>query len=154
MAAVQKMTRWHRGMAMVEITITLPLLLFLVVAICELGRGYLHYDVLTQQVRDAARYLAGRALLGTTGIVNISAQLETETQNLVVYSQTTPTGTPRLPSLAPSQVTVSNLGGGNVSVSVSYPYVSFFGATLPTFGLGPGLALTFNMQAGVIMRAI
>ncbi len=62
-------------------------------ATVELSRAFIQYTVLSDAVRDAARYAAGRALFGTTQKVTISTALITETRNLAVYGHMAGTGT-------------------------------------------------------------
>ena len=85
---------------MVEFTIVLPVLLLLLFGVTELGRALVRYNTLTKAVQDGARYAAAYALLGTTGAVNVDAQLQTEVRNVVVYGNTAGTGTPVLGGLA------------------------------------------------------
>jgi Flp pilus assembly protein TadG len=143
-----------RGVASIEMAITLPVLLLLLTATVEIGRLLAEYDALTKSVRDAARYLASNAALGTTGVVSITSQVQTATINLVVTGNVNGTGGSTLPGLAPGNVTVSNLGTGYVSVSVSYTYRPLLGARLPTFGNGPSVNFGFPLDATVVMRAL
>jgi Flp pilus assembly protein TadG len=143
-----------RGVATIEVAIALPLLLLLMTATVEIGRLLSQYDTLTKSVRDAARYLASNAALGTTGVVNISAQVQSATANLVVSGNVNGTGRSLLPGLAAGNVTVANLGAGYVSVSATYTYQPLLGGALPTFGYGPRIALGFPVTATVVMRAL
>ena len=143
-----------RGIATVELAIALPVLLLLLTATVEVGRLLSEYDTLTKSVRNAARYLAANASLGTTGVVNITAQVQSNTANLVVAGNVNGTGPSLLPGLVSANVTVTNLGAGYVSVSASYTYRPILGATLPTFGNGPRIALGFPLNATTVMRAL
>jgi Flp pilus assembly protein TadG len=143
-----------RGVATIEMAIVLPLLLLLLTATVEIGRLLAEYDALTKSVRDAARYLASNAALGTTGVVSITPAVQTATQNLVVSGNVNGTGGPLLTGLVAGNVTVSNAGGGYVSVSVSYTYRPLLGATLPTFGNGPRPNFGLPLNATVVMRAL
>jgi Flp pilus assembly protein TadG len=145
--------RHGRGVATIEFVAAAPLLLFLLVAISELGRAFVQYTALANTVRNSARYVAGQALNGSTGVVSVSSQLVDRGRNLVAYGSTG-TGTPILPGLAPGQVSVTNAGAGNISVSVVYPYQALFGATLPTFGQVDPPSLVFDMGITVTMRAL
>jgi Flp pilus assembly protein TadG len=146
-------SRRERGLAIVEFTITLPLLLLLMLATAEFGRLLSQYNTLGKSVRDAVRYLAGKAALGTTRIVSITPQLTTEATNLVVTGQISG-GSALLPGLTASAVTVADAGNGYVSVSATYTYQPMRGASLPTFGLGAPVSLTFPLRATVLMRAL
>jgi len=144
----------QRGLAMVEFTIVLPVLLLLMLGVTEVGRALIRYNALTKTVHDGARFAAAYALLGTTGAVNIDAALRTEIRNLIVYGNKAGTGSPVLGGLQPSQIQVVDLGGDQIRVDVSYPYQPLFGAVLPDFGLGSSINTTFTMQASVSMRAL
>ena len=73
----------------------------------------------------------------------------------MVYGNVSGSGTPLLPGLAPGNVTISDRGGGNVAVNVTYAYQPMIGPTLPGFGFGSGsVPLNFNMLIAVTMRAI
>jgi Flp pilus assembly protein TadG len=142
------------GVAAVELTIALPVLLLLIVGVTELGRALVRYNALTKTVHDGARYAASYALLGTTGMVNIDAQLLTEVRNVVVYGNKGGVGAAVLAGLQPAQVQVVDVGGDEVRVDVAYPYQPLFGAVLPNFGLGSSPPMSFVMQASVSMRAL
>jgi hypothetical protein len=91
----------QRGVAIVEYVVVLPICLLLILGTAEFGRALLQYNVLTQSVQDGARYLSSRALLGTTGVVEITPELEDEVRNLVVYGNRLGTGNPRLRGFDP-----------------------------------------------------
>jgi hypothetical protein len=44
--------------------------------------------------------------------------------------------------------------GDNIQVTVNYPYNGILGSVLPAFGFGSDIALLFNMNATVTMRAL
>jgi Flp pilus assembly protein TadG len=143
-----------RGVAMVEFTIVLPMILFLILGVTELGRVMIRYNALTKAVRDGARYASAYALLGTTGTVWIDGQLVSETRNVVVYGNAAGTGSPVLGGLATSQVSLTAVNAEEIRVSVVYPYVPMLGNSIPSFGTGSNLSAAFSMQASVNMRAL
>jgi len=145
----------------VEFMLTAPIVLMLLLAISEFGHGLYQYNALTKTVRDGARYLAANATVGSTSTIVIDSTDTTVTENLVVYGNTAGTGSPKLPGLAASQVTVSCLGGGtacpgveHIVVAVQYPYQSIMGAALSMFGAGPDLLLGLTLNSSVTMRAL
>ena len=144
----------QRGIAMVEFTIVLPVLLVLLFAVTEIGRALVRYNTLTKAVQDGARYAAAYALLGTTGAVTIDAQLQTAVRNVVVYGNTAGTGSPQLGGLQPAQINLVDAGGDQIRVDASYPYQPLFGVVLPNLGLGSSINTSFTMQAAVSMRAL
>jgi Flp pilus assembly protein TadG len=144
----------QRGVAVVEFTIVLPFMLFMMLAVAELGRAFLQYNTLTRAVQDGARYTSGNSFLGSTQTVSVTAALTSATGNLVAYGSTAGSSAPVLPNFSPTDVTVTDLGGGNISVLAVYAYQPMLGNLLPSF-LGRGdVPTTFTMQAEVTMRAI
>jgi len=142
------------GIAMVEFTIVLPVLLLLLFAVTEIGRALVRYNTLTKAVQDGARYAAAYALLGTTGAVTIDATLQTQTRNIVAYGNRAGTGSPLIAGLLPAQVNLVDLGGDQIRVDASYSYQPLLGVVLPNVGLGTSTSLSFVMQAAVSMRAL
>jgi Flp pilus assembly protein TadG len=143
-----------RGVATVEAAIALPVLLALMLASVELTRGFVQYMVLTDAVRNGARYVAAKALFGTTQTVDISTALRDETRNLVVYGNVAGTGSAALQGFLPSTVAVTDAGNSNVQVTAVYAYQPLFGSQLPKFGTGPSKTMAFNMSISVTMRAL
>jgi Flp pilus assembly protein TadG len=144
----------QRGLAIVEFTIVVAILLMLIMATAEFARVFLQYNTLTKSVRDSARHVAGRALFGSTGTVTISAGLTTEAKNLAVYGNIFGTGPTLLPGLTTGDVTVIDAGGNTIRVTASYPYGSIF-SFVPGFVYGPNVsASAFTLQTAVTMRAL
>lgn len=144
----------ERGIATIEFTIVVPVLLLLMFGVTEIGRAIVRYNALTKAVQDGARFAAAYALLGSTGAVNIDAQLLTDVRNVVVYGNAAGTGNPMLQGLQPVQVQLIDAGGDQIRLDASYLYQPLFGAVLPNFGLGSSTATGFVMQASVSMRAL
>ncbi|MGT2454948.1 TadE/TadG family type IV pilus assembly protein [Cupriavidus basilensis] len=76
----------QKGVALVELAITLSLLLAITFAITEFGRAIYTYNTLAKSTRDAARYLS------TQAAGNAAAQ--TTATNLAVYGKPTISGSP------------------------------------------------------------
>jgi Flp pilus assembly protein TadG len=146
--------RGQRGLAMVEFTIVLPVLLLLLLGVTELGRALMRYNALTKALQDGARYAAAHALGGDTKVVNVDAQLQADVRNVVVYGNKAGTGRPVLHGLLPSQVLLVDAGGDQIRLEANYPYVPIFGSLLPDFQTGSSIATAFTMQASVSMRAL
>jgi Flp pilus assembly protein TadG len=157
MRTVNAGTNWKKrlkGVAMVEFVFVLPLCMILIMATAEFGRAFQQYNTLTKSLRDGARYVASKANIGSTQVVNITGATRSETQNLVVYGNSQGTGSALLPGLTTGQVTVQDAGGGNVRVSVTYPYGSIF-AFVPGFFYGGDTSTNgYNFQAAITMRAL
>ena len=149
-----RLRRRVRGIAMVEFLIVLPICLILLMATAEFGRAFMQYNTLTKAARDGVRYLASNSLMGSTGTVSITGIIQARTQNLVVYGNATGAGSPVLPGLTTADVTVVDAGGGNIRVSVVYPYGSIF-AFVPGFFYGGNTdTTTYSLQTAVTMRAL
>ena len=147
--------RFERGVAAVEFVVTAPFLVFLMLAVAEVGRALVHYSTLSYGVRDSARFVTEHSINGTTGVVVLSAQTIAEARNLAVYGNTQGFGAPKLPNFQPNQVQVMDAGGDNVRITASYPYQPMLGPWLPGFGVASGpISLNFNMQIAVTVRAI
>ena len=86
--------RRQAGAALVEFALILPLLVLLTFTVTELGRALWHYKVLSQSVREAARYLSTK----TPGTGADQAR------SLVLYGSLSATGPYQLSNLGPSQV--------------------------------------------------
>lgn len=151
---MRKERRMQAGAVMIEMVIVTPLLLLLVLGTGEIGKALVEYNTLTKSVRDGARLVARSALLGTTGTVLITPDLEADARNLVVYGNVAGTGTPRLPNLAPGQVSVIDAGNNYVVVQADVPYEPLTGPVLETFGFGTEPSLGVTMTASVTMRAL
>lgn len=146
----------ERGVATIELAISIPLLLLLMLSTAEIGRLLFQYNTLAKAVRDGARFAASNASVNNTRLVNLSAQDLTRTINLVVNGNTAGTGAALLPGLVPGNVQVTeNDATGFVSVTATYTYVPMMGATLPTFGLSAQpISFAMNLPATVVMRAL
>jgi Flp pilus assembly protein TadG len=146
--------RCQRGVAMVEFVVGAPILLLLLYGITELGEMFLQSSMLADAARNADRYLASNALVGSSGAVNLSASLVTAAQNLVVYGNVPGTGTPLLPALDPTQVTIAADASNNISVSVAYPYQSLFGGAIPLFFTDGSISTVGTLNAYTSMVAL
>lgn len=149
------MLRLERGLATVEMAITLPLLLLLLFVTAEFGHLLSEYDTLDKAVRDGARYAASVSAQGSTGFVLITSSIQSAVGNLVAYGNVGGTGAPLLPSLSPSDVSVTATGNDlYVEVSVTYTYAPWLGNALQTFGLGPAVQLNIPLTTSCVMRAL
>jgi len=145
----------QRGVAMVELTITLPLLLLLLFAIGEFGRLLFQYNSLMQASRDAGRFVAGQAWNATLGKLDLNATLQSQTKNVAVFgTPTNPNGNlPAVPNLTTSNVTVAAVGTDHVRVSITYTFQPVIGSALPAF-YGNSVPLGIDLTSTVVMRAL
>jgi hypothetical protein len=153
-------SRHHgRGLALVEMVLVMPILAVMMLATAELGRAFYHYTIVQGAVRAAARFLAANAIYGNTGVVDLSKvpEVVAGTRNLVVYGNSAGTGAALLPNLRAAQVTVENLGGGDVGVTCTYPYQPLLADLIPVFPpivMGGGGPLQVDLRASVSLRAL
>ena len=88
----------ERGVQLVELAIVLPLFMILFAATAEFGRYFYEYTTLSKAARVGARYLV------TQKVDCAQADLA---RNLVVYGNTAGTGSPILPGLLTSNVSIT-----------------------------------------------
>jgi hypothetical protein len=88
----------ERGVQLLELAIVLPLFVILFAATAEFGRYFYEYTTLSKAARVGARYLV------TQKVDCAQADLA---RNLVVYGNTAGTGSPILPGLLTSNVSIT-----------------------------------------------
>src|SRR5579859_2105127 len=123
--------RHQRGLAMVEFAISVPVLLLLMFGTFEFGHFLIQYNTLNDAVRNAARYVAGKAMDGTTTNLWTGAPwstLVTQGTNLAVFGNIGGTGLPVLPALdGPNIITISeDTTAKTIKVLAAYPYQPLF----------------------------
>jgi Flp pilus assembly protein TadG len=143
----------QRGLAIVEFTIVLPLLLLLMLATAELGRALYQQDTLNKAVRDGARHLAGTARLGT-GTVLDSAAFTVARNRVLCGSDSCASTAPLLPNMVITDVDATAPDGNNVVVTARYRYQPMLGAVLRPFGWGTDIPLDFTITATSAMRIL
>jgi Flp pilus assembly protein TadG len=149
----------QRGLAMVELVMTAPILLLLMFATVIFGEFLIDYNTLNDGVRDAARYVSGAANNGTDGTLvpttsSVWTTLVSNAKNLAVYGNVNGTGNAVLPGLGVGQITVGQTTATDtITVSAAYPYTSLFGASMPSF-FGGTISTNFNLQISTTMRAL
>ncbi|MEJ2087074.1 MAG: TadE/TadG family type IV pilus assembly protein [Gammaproteobacteria bacterium] len=141
-----------RGAVLVETVVVLPLLLALILGTAEFGHAFWQYSTLTKSVRDGARFAASQGVLGSTGVVVLTAQLTSDVSNVVVYGNVSGSGAPVLNGFTTSAVTLEAPGDGDIIVRAVYPYDALFGL-VPTF-YSAAASAPLNLTAAVRMRAI
>ena len=144
----------NKGVVMLETIVVLPLLLVLMLVTAEFGQAFWQYSALTKSLRDGARFASSASLLGSTGIVVISDELQTNVRNVVVYGNTAGAGAPVLTGFTTADVTVTYVGANNVEVTASHAISGILGPILRTFYAGPDVGMVHNLQATITMRAL
>jgi len=148
----------QQGLAMVEFTLVLPVLLLLLLAFGEFGRMLYQYNVLLQASRDADRFVASQAWDSTLGQVALSNTLLTQTKNVAVYGVPANTGTAVVSGLTTGNVVVAAVGTEHVRVTITYTFCPVIGGgncggSIPGF-FGNQIALSIPLVATTVMRAL
>ncbi|EJN24933.1 Flp pilus assembly protein TadG [Pseudomonas sp. GM79] len=148
----------QQGLALVEFTLVLPLLLLLLLAFGEFGRMLYQYNVLLQASRDADRFVASQAWNSTLGAVSLSSTLQTQTKNVAVYGVPANTGTAVVSGLTTANVVVAAVGLDHVRVTITYTFCPVIGSgnctgSIPGF-FGNPIALSIPLVATTVMRAL
>ncbi|CAI8877691.1 TadE/TadG family type IV pilus assembly protein [Pseudomonas sp. IT-P4] len=148
----------QQGLAMVEFTLIMPVLLLLLLGFGEFGRMLYQYNLLLQASRDADRFVASQAWDSTLGAVAMSSTLLTQTKNVAVYGVPANTGTAVVSGLTTGNVVVAAVGTDHVRVTITYTFCPVIGAgncagSLPGF-FGNQIALGIPLVATTVMRAL
>lgn len=153
---LKSQSKKQKGIAMVEFAISMPVIIFLLYCLGEIGRIQMMSNTLAKSVRDGARYLSQNATRGTTGVIDISDLVSLETSNLVVYGLPVAVGAPVLDGFSVGDVQVTDLGDSlHVRVSATYDFEPIFDPQIPTFGImDEPISLEFPLQASVTIRAL
>jgi len=148
--------RSQKGLAAVEMTIILPVMLMMFIATAEVGKFLYDYNTLTKAERNGARFLAANAQVGKAG----DAAADTgvggyayRATNLIVYGDITSGGTPLLNGLSIDDVTITAPTDELIQVSVTYDYTPIMFATFAGFGFNQ-TNLQIPITSTVTMRAL
>lgn len=150
--------RYQKGLAAVEFTMLVPLLLFLFIATAEIGRLLYDYNTLTKAQRNGVRFLASHATTGQTN--SIPDVYVDQATNLVVFGEITDTDgngdarEPLLEGLTVAGVTFDAPDNDQVRVTVSYNYTPMVFDSIPTFGLTNPIPLGWTLSSSVTVRAL
>ncbi|MGF1793662.1 pilus assembly protein [Photobacterium profundum] len=147
-----KRMRIQQGLAMVEFTIILPVLLILLLSILELGRAFYLYSELEKLSRDSTRYLANVIGSGTTGVYSLTDSQVANASNLIVYGTISTGNDSLLPSLTTDHVSVT-FSNNYVQVEILYPFQPVL-TTLPNFFSDDDISLNFTMTSSYTMRVL
>jgi Flp pilus assembly protein TadG len=147
----------QQGLAVVEFTLVLPLLLLLLLAFGEFGRMLYQYNVLLQASRDADRFVAGKAWNSTRGVIDLTTLMD-QTKNVAVYGVPVNTGIAVVRGLTTANVDVAATDINHVRVTITYTYCPVIGGgdcagIIPGF-FGRQIALGIPLVATTVMRAL
>ena len=144
-----------RGLASVEFAIGIMVMIFMMLIVAEVGRLLYQYNILSQSVRNGARYASSAVLTGA-GVLDVAGNAA-DIQQLVVFGEIGG-GNTQLPGFVPGDVTVnatfpSGLGKPYVSVAAAYDYSPLF-ASIPNFWAAGDFNFAFTLNSTVTMRAV
>lgn len=153
----------QRGLAAVELTLVLPLLLLLLLATAEIGRMLYQYNTLTKAQRNGIRLLVTQLNYGQQSTLNdcptlggtLPDNLINRASNLIVYGAEGGGDTPVLNGLDITDVGFCEAPGLNeVQVHVAYQFTPMLFSSLPTFGIGDPIAIDFPLDSAISMRVL
>ncbi|ENM5798108.1 pilus assembly protein [Vibrio mimicus] len=134
----------QQGFAAIEMVVTLPVVLILLVGMLEVGHMFTQYNTLAKGVQNGARF-AVNEVYGTISYDQIAN--EADIKNMVLHGQVAGGSYTILENLTADDITVTH-SNGLVTVTASYVYV-------PTFTKIPytdtNLGITFT--ASSVMRS-
>jgi len=146
---IKSFKRDDRGLQLVELAITLPIMVLLFAAAAEFGRYFQEYTTLAKGSRVAARYLATACINGAD---------DSAAKNLVVYGNVAGTGSPIVNGLDTTNVTIERAVGGvstgGFPETVTVKIVNFNHTPLFNLGqlMGNSLSMNIAVKPSVTMR--
>ncbi|AEY01552.1 TadE family protein [Oceanimonas sp. GK1] len=146
----------QKGLAAVEATLVLPLMLLLMLAIGEFGRALYQYATLTQALRGGALSMDRMGTYVDNPITR--AEKESAIKNIIVYGNAAGAGNPVLQGLSKDNVSFSGIyelpaDSGNYysDIGVSYSWQPVFGSEFNTFVAGT-ISLDFPLSTNMTVR--
>ncbi len=146
---IKTFKRDDRGLQLVELAISLPIMVLLFAATAEFGRYFQEYTTLAKGSRVAARYLATACINGAD---------DSAARNLVVYGNVAGTGSPIVNGLQTTNVTIERAVGGVATggfpETVTVKIVNFNHTPLFNLGqlMGNSLSMNIAVKPSVTMR--
>jgi len=151
-----KLKRGQKGLAAIELTLILPIMLLFLFVTVEFSRLLYQYNALTQVVRNASRYISSNARNASTNVIDITGSDKSEVRDnakALLINGAFSGATQILPNLASATITVS-VSGEFITLTASYPWQPVFSSTLPSFVSGASFDLSFPMVTTYTMRAL
>ncbi|WP_010321903.1 TadE/TadG family type IV pilus assembly protein [Marinobacterium stanieri] len=153
----------QRGLAAVEMTIVLPVLLLLMLATAEIGRMLYQYNTLTKAQRDGARLLATNLKYGQQSSLSecptfggsLPDNLSLRASNLIVFGNEAGAGNALLQGLTTADVSFCEVAGLNeVRVQVEYDFIPMLFDQLPDVGQGAPIPINFPLTSSISMKVL
>lgn len=150
LSKVTSFKRDDRGLQLVELAITVPIMVLLFAAAAEFGRYFQEYTTLAKGSRVAARYMATACLNGADDLA---------VKNLVVYGNTAGTGSPIVNGLAITNVAIERRTEAGAlttgfPATVTVRIINFNHTPLFNLGqlMGNSLSMNIALKPSVTMR--
>lgn len=133
--------RSQAGAALVELALVLPLLIVLCLLVAEVGRAFHHYQVLTQSLRDAVRFLS----VQDPSIATTEPARLLQARHMVVFGVPSPGvgHVPVVPGLSLANVPEGNIVWKWTDTTPRYRIVS---VRVTGYGFRPLLTQAFGLQ--------
>lgn len=143
---LQRFTRDESGLQLVELTIVIPIFLMLFAATAEFGRYFYEYTTLAKAARVGARYLS---------TAPSTPDEDSNAQKIVMYGNTSGTGSPVLTGLELTDIKVIREGDSAVPKTVTIKIEGY--THEPIFDIGKltgidGLSTAVEVKPSVTMR--
>lgn len=152
------MMKKQKGIAAVEATIILPLILLLMLAAGEFGRALYQYSMLSKAMRAGALSIERSGDFYSNS--GERSQRESDAVKLIVYGNKDGSGDAVLPGLTMSDVSIISdyeypFGSGNIytELIVEYDWAPIFGDNFNTI-FGGYLSLNFPMKTSMVVRVM
>jgi Flp pilus assembly protein TadG len=140
---LRRLSRDRSGQSLAEFAIVLVLLVLLVVGICEFGRAWNVYQIITNAAREGARLAALPA-----GFTTVA-----EVQNRVTSYMTTGGLNAGQATVAIGGAGVDGGTGSQVTITVGYPYTFMYvGPVIRLIDSGATAGGAVTIQTQVVMR--
>jgi Flp pilus assembly protein TadG len=142
---IESFKRDDRGLQLVELAITVPIMVVLFAAAAEFGRYFQEYTTLAKGSRVAARYLATACSDGAD---------DPTAKNLVVFGNALGTGNPIVNGLQVSNVEIERNPSGGFPETVTVKIINFNHTPLFNLGqlMGNSVSLNIAVKPSVTMR--
>lgn len=134
----------QHGLAAVEMIISIPVLLLVMMAITEFGNAFIRYNTLNKMVQNGVRY----ATTNISGSASYDQIADVgEIKNIVIYGHSSvgESSTPMVEDVSTADVTVSH-SNGYVTITISHEYTPMMMAFNPDFNF------TVPLNSSAMMR--
>ena len=139
------------GIAALEVTLLLPLIILFMALAAEYGKAYYDYITLTKLQRSAVRYLANHIQPGPDQLPDLSADNAqphiTKAKKLIIYGALVE-GEQKLLDLNESDIVFNALENNHIQVTSQLAFVPIFGNLLPS------IAAMFSPDTNVLKISI